>query len=72
MRAWLSRGEVTEGMTKITAMRRSGVDLFEKNLKHSKRGYAEYIANTPAFFPGWNFWILLLGMSSLAVTFFLL
>lgn len=48
----------------------SGVDLLEKNLKHSKPGYAEYIANTPPFFPGWNFWILLLGMSILAVSFF--
>jgi steroid 5-alpha reductase family enzyme len=29
----------------------SGVALLEKTLKDSKPGYAEYIANTPAFFP---------------------
>jgi steroid 5-alpha reductase family enzyme len=50
----------------------SGVDLLEKSLRHSKPGYAEYIANTPAFFPGWKFWILLLTMSALAVSVFYL
>jgi steroid 5-alpha reductase family enzyme len=29
----------------------SGVTLLEKTLKETKPGYAEYIANTPAFFP---------------------
>jgi steroid 5-alpha reductase family enzyme len=29
----------------------SGVALLEKSLKNEKPGYAEYIANTPAFFP---------------------
>jgi steroid 5-alpha reductase family enzyme len=48
----------------------SGVDLLEKSLRHSKPGYAEYNANTPAFFPGWKFWILLLTMSTLAVSVF--
>ena len=32
----------------------TGVTLLEKGLKHSKPGYEEYIANTPAFFP--RFW----------------
>ena len=45
----------------------SGVDLLEKNLKNSKPGYAEYIANTPPFFPGWRFWVLLLALSVIAL-----
>lgn len=37
----------------------SGVALLEKNLKSNKPGYAEYVARTPAFFPRWPFWALL-------------
>lgn len=33
-------------------MRVSGVALLEKNLSKTKPGYAEYVANTNAFFPG--------------------
>ncbi len=29
----------------------SGVALLEKTLTNTKTGYAEYVANTPAFFP---------------------
>ncbi len=29
----------------------SGVTLLEKDMKNTKPGYAEYVANTPAFFP---------------------
>ncbi len=32
-------------------IRVSGVALLEQTLKSSKPGYAEYIANTPAFWP---------------------
>lgn len=48
----------------------SGVALLEKNLKVNKPGYAEYVAATPAFFPKWPFWaVLLLGV--VAVTLFM-
>ena len=43
----------------------SGVDLLEKTLKTTKPGYQAYMTNTPAFMPGWRFWV---ALTVLAVT----
>lgn len=45
-------GLVGPAIMTFLLIRVSGVAMLEKTLKTTKPGYAEYIANTPAFFPG--------------------
>ncbi len=47
---WL--GLIGPAIITFLLIRVSGVAMLEKTLKTTKPGYAEYIANTPAFFPG--------------------
>lgn len=47
---WL--GLVGPAIITFLLIRVSGVAMLEKTLKTTKPGYAEYIASTPAFFPG--------------------
>jgi steroid 5-alpha reductase family enzyme len=45
-------GLVGPALITFLLLRVSGVAMLEKTLKHTKPAYADYIARTPAFFPG--------------------
>lgn len=47
-------GVIGPAIMTFLLIRVSGVALLEKTLAETKPGYADYIANTPAFFPRWR------------------
>jgi steroid 5-alpha reductase family enzyme len=47
-------GVIGPAIMTFLLIRVSGVALLEKTLAETKPGYAEYIANTPAFLPRWR------------------